>query len=152
MATVEVWPHELEDNTCWLGEAEELSTHIWQDVDHIASVAVCHCEGLDPPLGWLLWHILLCSKSAAEANHSFVYSDVSADIVARLKPCESLFKKEFTLSVFLAGVTYVQHPEDELEAVTGQNTTEERHRAHPRSSPVVFQFGKMDDAHVEDYC
>ena len=45
VATVEVWPHELEDNKCWLGEAKELSTgvlqclcsHIWQYVDHIAS-------------------------------------------------------------------------------------------------------------------
>ena len=100
--------------------------------------------------------ILLCSKSAAEANHGFVYGDVSADVIARLKPCELVQEGVHLVNLphwtARAGVTYVKHPEDELETVTGQNTTEKRHRAHPRRSPVVFQFGKMDDAHVEDYC
>ena len=51
-------------------------TCIQVPVVHIACVGVGQHKSFNPPLGWLLWHVLDEAEATLVSNHPFIYADL----------------------------------------------------------------------------
>ena len=141
----------------WAGFLKCFSPGVKEDIEKISICAVSHCESFHPPFGRLLWHILLSCKTPSEADHGFVDGDVATGVIAGLELGDE--RLEYGLHfVHLEdllpwlSMAYVKHPKYLLKSVPRENTTEERDLTRPGRLPVIFQFRKVDDPHIDDNC